>query len=252
MPIRLSSGNKWSVTGNCRKVGRRSMRFEFSPNSECLEARQLMSKTAPAQHPDFLSPPPAVVANAASLLASRTGPDFQKLATDFHRVEQTASVRPGQFALLNGDAATIDQAIESAGLPAKQATQDLDELQNAIDSSVLAASDQHGGWAQLQQRLNSAVSGVSVSYQLTQQQVASMYPTGVISSQLLQQTFTQMEVVAHEAHVSTANHDMIVADEQAIAQILGPSPNTNLGGAVPRDPLTVYFDGQVASFVRKR
>jgi hypothetical protein len=192
------------------------------------------------------------VANASSLLASRTGADFQKLATDFHRVEQTSSVRPGQFALLNSDAATIDQAIESAGLPAKQEMQDLGELQNVIDSSFLVGSFQHGGWSQLQQRLSSALSGVAISYQLTQQQVTSMYPTGAISSQLLQQTFNQMEVVAHEAHVSMANHTMIASDQQVIAKDLGPSPNTDLGGAAPRDPLTVYFDGQVASFVHKR
>ena len=61
-----------------------------------------------------------------------------------------------------------------------------------------------------------------------------------------------MEIVAHEAHVSTANHTVIAADQQVIAKDLGPSPNTDLGGVAPRDPLTVYFDGQVAGFVHKR
>jgi hypothetical protein len=45
---------------------------------------------------------------------------------------------------------------------------------------------------------------------------------------------------------------MIASDQQAIAKVLGPSPDTKLGGAAPRDPLMVYVDGQVSGFVRKR
>src|SRR5947209_3284892 len=97
-PLRI--GNDPAVTARCRTDGRRPSPFEFRPIAERLELRQLLSKTAPAQHPDILSPPPAEVANASSLLASRTGADFQKLATDLHRVQQASSVRPGQFALL--------------------------------------------------------------------------------------------------------------------------------------------------------
>jgi len=43
--------------------------------------------------------------------------------------------------------------------------------------------------------------------------------------------------------------DQIAADEQAVVRDLGPAPDMNLGGAVPRDPLTVYLDSQVPNFV---
>ncbi|MGB2609450.1 MAG: hypothetical protein WBC80_10765, partial [Isosphaeraceae bacterium] len=61
--------------------------------------------------------------------------------------------------------------------------------------------------------------------------------------------YDQMKVVAREAHVTRAEHDQIAADEQAIVRDLGPAPAMNLGGAVPRDPLTVYLDSQVPNFV---
>jgi hypothetical protein len=59
-------------------------------------------------------------------------------------------------------------------------------------------------------------------------------------------------VIAREAHVSLANYQKLTADEKAITAELGPSVDTNLGGAGPRNPLVVYFNGQVANFVQKR
>ena len=63
---------------------------------------------------------------------------------------------------------------------------------------------------------------------------------------------SQMEAVAREAHVSVSSHTLIASDKQAIAAGLGPSPNIDLGDAAPRDPLNVYVDGQVSSFVHRR
>ena len=44
----------------------------------------------------------------------------------------------------------------------------------------------------------------------------------------------------------------MVADEQAVTKALGPQVDTDLGGTSPRDPLVVYYNGQVNQFVHKR
>jgi hypothetical protein len=203
-------------------------------------------------HAALLSPPAAQVTNATAILEAEAGPDFQKLSTDLQQVEQASSVRPGQFALLEYDAATLDRAIMSSRLPTKQASKQLEALQNVLDQSFLAASYRGSGWSQLESKVSANLYGVMVNYVLTQSQVSAVTPNGVISNQFVQSTFNQMKVIAREAHVTAAEHAQIVADEEAVIKDLGPAPNSNLGGATPRDPLTVYLDGQVSNFVHKR
>src|SRR5271166_4786529 len=117
---------------------RRADRAKLIPESECLEARLLLSSAAHVTHADLLSPPAVQVANATAALETRAGQDFQKLSADLQRLEQAAGVRPGQFALLEYDATTIDLVIRSAGLSTKQSSQQLDGLQNVLDQSFLA------------------------------------------------------------------------------------------------------------------
>jgi hypothetical protein len=52
--------------------------------------------------------------------------------------------------------------------------------------------------------------------------------------------------------VTTAERQHLLADERAIAAALGPNVSTALGAPVPRDPVMVYYDGQVAQFVHRR
>ena len=229
---------------------RRADRAKFIPESEYLEARLLLSSAAHVTHADLLSPPAVEVANATAVLESRAGQDFQKLSADFQRLEQASDVRPGQFALLEHDATTMDLAIKSSSeLAAKQSSLQLDALQNVLDQSFLAASNTRSGWDQLEQKVSSDLYGVDVNDVFNQAEVAAIMPNGVISNQQVQDTYDQMKVIAREAHVTRAEHDQIVTDEQAIVQDLGPAPEMNLGGAVPRDPLTVYLDSQVPNFV---
>ena len=72
------------------------------------------------------------------------------------------------------------------------------------------------------------------------------------TTNLPDQAFTDMQTVAHQAHVTAAERQKLVADEKAIDTALGPNVDTALGGAAPRDPVVVYYDGQVAQFVHKR
>jgi len=229
---------------------RRADRAKFLPQSECLEARRLLSSARHVNHADLLAPPAVEVANATAVLESRAGQDFQKLAADLQQLEQASGVRPGQFAVLEYDATTMDLAIKSSSeITTKQASLQLDALQNTLDQSFLAASNRGGGWDQLEAKVSSDISGVVVNDFLSQAQVAATMPNGVISNQQIQNTYDQMKLIAREARVTRAAHDQIVTDEQAILQDLGPAPNMNLGGAAPRNPLTVYLDSQVSNFV---
>jgi hypothetical protein len=239
--------------GAIARLGRRDRwadRGRFLPGSECLEFRLLLSRAARITHADLLAPPAAEVGNATAALDSLAGQDFQKLSADIQSVEQAAGVRPGQFALLEQDATTLDLAIKtSSELASKQSSLQLDALQNVLDQSFLAASNTGHGWDQLEQKVASDLNGVVVNDVLNEGEVQATMPNGVVSNQLVQNTFSQMKIIAREAHVTRAEHDQIVADEQAVLQDLGPAPNMNLGGAVPRNPLTVYLDGQVPNFV---
>jgi len=217
-----------------------------------MESRRLLSKAVHQLHADLLTPPPAEVANATAVLETRASQDFQKLSADLQQVEQASRVRPGQFALLEYDATTIDLAIKSAGISQRQSSQQLDALQNVLDQSFLAAGFKGSGWTELEQKVSADLNGVVVNYVLSQSQVAATTPHGAISNIFIQDTFDQMKMIAREAHVTAAEHALIQTDEQAILKDLGPAPVMNLGGAAPRDPLTVYVDSQVPNFVHKR
>ncbi len=243
----------WRGGGAAVRHGRRDRkadRAKLVPQSECLEARQLLSRAAHVTHADLLAPPAVEVANATAVLESRAGQDFQRLSADLQQLEQSSGVRPGQFAVLEYDATTMDLAIKSSTeITTKQASLQLDALQNTLDQSFLAASNTGGGWDQLEAKVSSDISGVVVNDFLSQAQVAATMPNGVISNQQIQNTYDQMKLIAREARVTRAEHAQIVTDEQAVLQDLGPAPDLNLGGAVARDPLTVYLDSQIPNFV---
>jgi hypothetical protein len=199
-----------------------------------MEGRQLLSTAASTVQPGFLSPGGAEVAKAAAVISSGAGPEFQKYTSDLHRVEQSSRVAPAQFANLQNDAAQLVQWIQSSNLVPSAMTQQLAELQDVVDQSFIDASYRSSQWTQVQQQLFNALYDVP------------------ITTNLPQQTFTQMQLVAREAHVNAANRRQLVADEQAITAALGPKVDTNLGGAIPRDPLVVYYNGQVSEFIHKR
>ena len=189
------------------------------PGSESLEDRRLLSSVTHAghaAHADLLVPPAAEVASATAMLQTRAGSDFQKLATDLQHVEQASRVTPAQFAILEYDATTIDMAIKTSGMAARQASQQLSAIQDVLDQSFLAGANTKGGWTQLESKVSANLQSVMVSSAMTQSQVSSMSPQGVLSNQTVQLTFDQMKTIARLAHVTAAEHAQIVADEQAV------------------------------------
>ena len=178
------------------------------------------------------------MAKAASVLSSGAGPAYSKYTGDLQKVEQSSRVTPAQFETLQGDGAALAQAIESSGIASSAITPQLVELQDVLDQSFLATKVGSSGWAQMQRQLGNPLSDVTV-----------MDHTVAATAQ---QTLTQMQVVARAAHVTAAEHQELVADEKAIMAALGPTVDSRLGGATPRDPLVVYYNGQVTKFVHKR
>ena len=228
---------KWDVSGmevaDRRCPVRRRPSARRRPQCEAMEPRRLLS-TSSAPSAAFLLPGAAEVAKAQSVLSSGAGQAFQDYNSELQRVEKSSRVTPAQFATLDSDAEQLAQAIENANLPSQTITKQLDQLQDTVDQSFLAASYRHDGWSQVQTQLDDALYGVS------------------ISTNLPGQTYAQMQLIAREAHVTLAEHKALVADEQAITNALGPQVDTNLGGTSPRDPLVVYYNGQVNQFVHKR
>jgi hypothetical protein len=236
-------GHSYGVRDGCRRAAdvRRRVRHRtparLSPEFDALEARQLPSNAA-APLSGFLSPGAAEVATATSVVSSGAGPTFSKYASDLQKVEQSSRVTPAQFEGLQADGAALAQEIESSNLASVAVTQQLVELQDVLDQSFLATKIGNSGWTQLQQQLDNALYGVIITNPA--QQVTA------------QQTLTQMQVVARAAHATAADHQELVADEKAVMAALGPNVDSNLGGATPRDPLVVYYNGQVTKFAHKR
>jgi hypothetical protein len=75
-----------------------------------------------------------------------------------------------------------------------------------------------------------------------------------VSPRILRQTLAQMRVIGHAARVrvpSAAEH-VEGRDGAIVAGDLGPSPDTDIWPGSLRDPLVVYYNGQVGNFVRVR
>ena len=171
---------------------------------------------------------------AQSIVSGGAGQDFQNYDTELQKLEKSSRVTPAEFATLVSDAEQLAQSIETSNLTPAAVTEQLDELQDTVDQSFVAASYTSSGWSQMQTQLDDA-----------------LYDTN-ISTDLPGETYSQMQLIARAAHVTKAEYKTLVADQQAINAALGPQVNTNLGGSSPRDPLVVYYNGQVNQFVHKR
>ena len=203
-----------------------------------MEPRRLLSiASAPAA--GYLSPGTAEVAKAQSLMSSGASPAFQNYTAELQRLEQSSAVTPAQFRNLANDTAQLVQDLESGNeTTTPESPQEIDQqlinVQNVVDQSFLAGSYGKTGWAQLQTDLSTALYGVT------------------FSTNLPQVTFLQMEKVARGAHVTRAENQQLAADQQALTTALGPHVDSELNNAEPRDPVVVYYDGQVNQFAHKR
>jgi hypothetical protein len=212
-------------------TGVRRPRAGRGPKCEALETRTVLSAAISG---GFLSPTSAAVAKAQAVVSGGAAAEFSRYQSDLQRAEASSRVTPAAFASLKADASSLAAAIETAPLTSQAVTQDLVELQDILDQSFLDGSARGSQWNEVSQQMGQALYGV------------------VFTTNLPNQAFTDMQTVAKEAHVTTAEHQRLQNDEQAIKTALGPNVQTALGGSVPRDPLVVYYDGQITQFVHKR
>jgi hypothetical protein len=225
------AGSGWMAVDRPAMRPRTSARRR--PQCEAMEARRLLSASS-APSAAFLLPGSAEVARAQSIISGRAGPALQNYDSELQRLEKASRVTPAQFAALDSDAEQLAQAIDTSNLTSAAVTEQLDELQDTVDQSFLAAGDKGANWSQIQTQLDAALYGTT------------------ITTNLPGQTYAQIQLIAREAHVTLAEHKALVADAQAVTTALGPQVDTNLGGTAPRDPLVVYYNGQVNQFVHKR
>jgi hypothetical protein len=199
------------------------------PACEALDDRQLLTTGVSAATLAVLSPPSAAVANAAAILDSLSPTAFTQFESDLAKAESRSRVTPAQLNALAQDEVTLNQMIQSAGLHPRTSLGSLN-LQDVVDDAL---KDTPSEAASQRAPLDRFVAGV---------------PGG---TQLVRRTVAQMQVVARAARVSPQVHDALSADWHVFEDDLGPHPDTDLGpGATDRDPLEVFYNGQVANYVK--
>jgi hypothetical protein len=225
----------WIVAALGRRAGmrgstRRRPSTHLKPACESLDSRQLLS-CGPVPAVALSAPPATAVANAAAILDALAPTTFAQFESDLARAERHSRVSQGQASRLAQDEAALDQAIQSRGLDTNTTSNDLDQVQDAVDDAFhpyLA-----NGLPQKRQVLAQLLSGVPGS------------------RRLINRTDAQMLAVARAAGITGSFHNALSDDEQVLTAALGPAPDTYLGpGATDRDPLEVYYNGQINNFIR--
>ena len=200
----------------------RRTRSKVSLTCDSLEGRRLLT-TLPVV--PLSAPPAAAVATATNILQEKAPGAFAKYENDLTKAESSSRVSVAYLNAVSLNEAQLDTAIESAGFGADESSNNVHQVQNIIDGAFTGTVNKAGLGAHLR--------GTSAS------------------PQLVKLTLSNMETIAKQSKVTAKEHATLTADMKAIGTALGPNPDTDLGpGAVDRDPLTVYYDGQVGKFVR--
>jgi hypothetical protein len=214
------------TSDRCRCSGVR-----VQPECSALEGRHLLSTAAGGLPATTLIPPAAEIANAEAVLTSNAPQEFVKYTKALTALERTSSVTPAQFDALVQDKAAIDAAIVAADLSASSTQDKINTTADVIDASFTDTNE-----AYQRSQLESHLTGASVS------------------PEILKQTFAAMSRVGREV-MGRASSAAKLAKENTqtiISLDLGPNPDTNIWPGAPRDPLVVYYNGQIENFVRIR
>jgi hypothetical protein len=210
---------------------------------EALDSRQLLSTVVPTAA-EFSMPPPAVVTNAASILERDAPRAFAQFQAAMAKAEQQSHVNPSDVTALAQDEAVVDQDLEAAGASG------LNNVQDWVDNAFTYGSDGIRDvrrnlvpLSQISQRIDKSVEGAPTVFN------ASGFD-GSISP--INQLVDQIKVVAKQARVTPAIQSALNHSYTALNKALGPDPYTSLGPGANniRDPLVVYYDAQVDSFVK--
>jgi hypothetical protein len=214
---------------------RRRRSRNVNPGFDTLDGRQLLSTVVAGTTAGLSMPPATAVSNAAVILNNLDPTTFGRLQSDLARAEGHSRVNVAQASKLAGDEAALDGLVQSAGLDASAVAGDLNHVQDAADEAFHPTLDRAETWATDERTLEGYLANVPGS------------------TPLIKLTINEVHVVARAAGVSGPIQRALSRDEQILTADLGPTPNADLGpGAVDRDPLQVYYNGQVSNFVRMR
>jgi hypothetical protein len=217
---------------------RRSL-TKLSPGCEALDSRQLLSTGATAATIAILAPPATAVANAAAILESDSPRAFAEFQATLAREASHSHVTQAEGAAVAQDLATIDQAINDAGLTQDAAKGEANVTQNWVDN---AFTYRPGGLATVDWFLEQTLKNVPA--------VSTPSTTGG-SITPLAQLMADVKTVTKAAKIAPSLQSALEHSLRILMRDLGPSPNTNLGpGATDRDPLPVYYDAQIINFIK--
>jgi hypothetical protein len=245
--------SRWT-SGGTRGDSRRGARA-LNAACEALDGRQLLSTAAGA----LPTPPAAAVANAAADLNALDPTTFAQYQRDLAQAASHSRVTAAQAGALAQDEAAIHQAIDAAGLTPDETANDVNKVQNVFADAFLAGPYQTSDSAN--KRFNQDIDRMSNKGEAVLLPAHTRAQLGLVLRQtlagvpgatsLIAGTVSQMEVVAGAARVSPSLRTALALDRLQFEYELGPKPNTDLGpGAVDRDPLYVYCDGQVNDFIK--
>ena len=137
------------------------------------------------------------------------------------------------------DLATIDQAINDAGLTKDAASTDINVTQDWVDNGFTYGPR---GLATVDWYLEQTLKNVPA--------VFTPSSTGG-SIAPVDQLMNDLKTVSKAVKLTPSLQSALNHSKQVLTHVLGPSPDTNLGpGATDRDPLPVYYDAQVINFVK--
>ncbi|MHB1561639.1 MAG: hypothetical protein ACYC61_29675 [Isosphaeraceae bacterium] len=237
---------------NPRRVFRDRDLRHVRPACESLEGRLVLSTggVLPA-------PPPGAVAAAAAELNAVDPLDFAQFQKGLSFAAKYSQVTPAQAGRLAQAETALDQAINSSGLNTHAKAVDINQVRDTIDHAFLDTAYRGRAWSRVRQSLHQDVAGDPGATQLVNRAVGQMQviaravqPTGkVVGTEYLG---------AHTRHVmmpASFAEGLVARGLPQVWQNLENTVTTSeivdpYSVASQPDPVSVYYAGQVNSFVK--
>ncbi len=253
--MNILQGNGWVLRKPFVHPGQR-LRHPYSqclrPGCESLEGRQVLSTVAVLP-----APAPGAVAAAAAELEAVDPFDFAAFQQGLNFTAKYSHVTPAQAGRLAQAETALEGAINSSGLDANAKAADINQVQDTIDHAFLDTAYRGRAWARVRQSLHQDVAGDPGATPLVNRAVVQMQviaravePTG--------------KVVSTEYLGSRTRHVMVPASfaygllDRGLPRVWQNLENTVTTSeivdpysvATQPDPVSVYYAGQVNSFVK--
>lgn len=225
---------------------------DVRPGCESLEGRLVLSTAGVLP-----APPPGAVAAAAAELNAVDPLDFAQFQKGLSLAAKYSHVTPAQAGGLAQTEAALDQAINSSGLDTHAKAVDINQVRDTIDHAFLDSAYRGQAWSRVRQSLHQDVAGDPGAAQLVNRAIGQMQviaravqPTGkVVGTEYLG---------AHTRHVmmpASFAEGLVARGLPQVWQNLENTVTTSeivdpYSVASQPDPVSVYYAGQVNSFVK--